>query len=214
MQKLHTLFDYRLIDPRLEELVINYDRIFSEYQQNKHLLSWTPMHWDMGYSGSNGVAPDIGWSVATLLSDMFTSQDRMAWASKGLSSEVDGNLTMFDNAKCVPTITKVLRDTGLTRRAGLLSVAAGKELPWHQDFDPVPFGKHIVRVLWGLDVPVEENKISFIQVGTDKQKFVNKEFYVFWSLAHHRVMNEMTQDRIMLGFDVLMDESKLNSLVS
>ena len=176
-----TFIDYKTFYPKLQLLIDNYDDIRKEYDECKYNLSWKLMHWDAGYS-TEGTPKDIGWKTVPLFF----------------------NKEFLEESKYLPTLTSTIKEIKTTHRGGLLSLNPYCELPWHKDFDePNKNGNLVIRVLWGLDVPVEEGKVSYIEVENEKRIFKNNEFYIFSSLSNHRVMNEMSQERIVLGFDIL-----------
>ena len=176
-----TFIDYKTFYPKLQLLIDNYDIIRKEYDDNKDKLLWKLMHWDAGYS-TEGSPKDIGWRTAPLFF----------------------NKNFFDNSEYLPTLINIIKEIKTTHRGGLLSLNPHCELPWHKDYDePNKDGNLVIRLLWGLDVPVEEDKVSFIEVENEKRIFKNNELYIFSSLSNHRVVNEMSKERIVFGFDII-----------
>lgn len=160
----------------IDSLRSQYEVIRDEYDRNKASLSWQNMHWEAGYNLQNE-ARDIGWKVVPLI-----------------------NKNVYSSS--LPILVKTLKDIG-TRRAGLLSLDPGRELPWHKDYDePNDDGTTVIRVLWGLDVPIQEGRKSYIEFRNDVEIFRNNGIVMFSSLSEHRVVNELTEKRIMIGFDI------------
>lgn len=205
------LVDYRVLCPSLQAIEQAFPTIQAQYQQAqaREALRWVPLHWDMGYSGSRDTGTDIGWNTALLLGDVFNEADRQGWHAKGLTSTQRGNTTCFENASHLPCLTDILMREGLTRRAALTRVQAGTELPWHRDWDPAPRGHAVIRVLWGLDVPQEHGRSCFIELRTETQRLQHADFadnraFVFWSECEHRVVNQLSATRVVIGLDLVM----------
>lgn len=160
----------------IDSLRTKYEAIRDEYDRNKASLSWQNMHWEAGYNLQNE-ARDIGWKVVPLI-----------------------NRNTYSDS--LPILVNALKEIG-TRRAGLLSLEPGAELPWHKDYDEPNDGNNIViRVLWGLDVPIQEGRKSFIEFRNGVEIFQNNELVMFSSLEEHRVFNGLSERRIVVGFDI------------
>jgi hypothetical protein len=191
----------------LKYFFMYFDEIKNEYEENKHLIDWRPMHWDIGYVGEQGHLPpekEIGWNVAPVLGTAFTK---------------DRSILYGPNSKLLPNLTKLCEMTKVTTRVGILSVDPGSTLDWHKDDDNPSWKKHmILRILWGLDVPVEEGKEAFIEVestqGIEKKIFKNNEMAIFSSHSKHRVVNNLSQKRIVLGFDIIASLKHLNEVIN
>lgn len=199
--------DYRRLCPELEEISNSFPQIKQEYEANKHLLKWSTMHWDIGYSGSNQGIADVGWNTSVLLGDVFTEKDREMWKGKNISTRRENKTVIFENADLLPTLRDILIETNSTTRAALTSLEPSKELPWHKDWDPCPPDSVVIRILWGLDVPVEKDKNCFMEIkttsGLQHEVFEDNKPFMFWSQCNHRVVNNLTKKRIVVGFDVI-----------
>jgi len=70
-------------------------------------------------------------------------------------------------------------------------------------------GISTLRVLWALDVPVEETGESIIQMKdpltgeVETRKFENNQFYCFWPSTQHRVENTLLSSRTVVAIDLL-----------
>jgi hypothetical protein len=200
--------DYTLVCPELHALETSFATIREEYLNAQQRLEWAPLHWDMGYSGSQQTHTDVGWNTAVLLGDTFTEGDRLGWAQKGLHSELRGGITYFHNAALLPTLTRCVVDAKLTTRAALTRLQAHSTLAWHKDWDPCPPGHVVIRVLWGLDVPQETGQSCFMEIElgnglVQHRTFANNLPFVFWSQCRHRVVNTLSTPRVVIGLDIV-----------
>jgi len=183
-----------------------YNEIRSEYDSKKDLIKWKPMHWDIGYLGQNEIAPEkyMGWSVAPILGTVFTEKR---------------SITYHENSKILTNITKIAETTRITARVGLLSLDPGVELKWHRDDDNPTYKNHeLLRILWGLDIPEQEGREAFIEVenknGIERMKMQNNVIHIFASHNRHRVVNNLTEKRVVVSFDIISSHKHLNEIIN
>ena len=211
--------DYTLVSPELTKLAHAFAIIQEEYEQARTRIQWAPLHWDMGYSGSQQTDSEMGWNTAVLLGDAFTEADRTGWAQKGQHTELRNGTTFFENTTLLPTLTRCLLEAQLTTRAALTRLDPNTTLPWHQDWDPCPPGHAVIRVLWGLDVPQEAGKDCFMEIqvaGASPQRriFANNDPLMFWSQCRHRVVNNLSAPRVVIGIDIIKPVEEIFSRLS
>lgn len=90
------------------------------------------------------------------------------------------------NSDFLPTLVETLKEIQTLNVCGINILDSGMSLNWHND-DDYHTGVPTLRVLWGLDVPIEEGKESIIQMRdefseeVETKTFKNNEFYCFWS---------------------------------
>lgn len=206
--------DYRVLCPQLQILEQQFATVQAEYRSAQAAIAWSPLHWSMGYTGSKFSSANIGWDTALLMGNVFNAHDRAAWQAKGLGSTVHGGITVFDNAALLPTLCRVVRELGLTTRVALTRLSADAQLPWHRDSDPCAPQHAVVRVLWGLDVPRQPQRCSFMEIRLESGQLERAEFadnraFMFWSQCQHRVINALSAPRVVIGFDLVMPVAKV-----
>ena len=195
--------DYKDIVPELERLSDRFDDIHKEFIENKPKLEirdFTQQQKD--YISKNHRGFPIQWD--SYLNAKQTNSD-VGWHMGGLTYQ--GIAHPF-NAPTLPTLTETILSIPNILVAGLNFLYPGAELNWHNDRNYGGGATNAYRILWGLDVPVEEGRESIFQMmdkegNIETQVFENNKFYAFDSNTTHRVENKMTKARIVMAMDVI-----------
>lgn len=113
------------------------------------------------------------------------------------------------NADLLPTLIETIKEIEDIGACGLNILDPGISLDWHNDNEYYE-GVSTLRVLWGLDVPVEKNKNCIIQMKSSifdeteiqTEVFEDNKFYCFWPSTYHRVENNLSYPRTVLTIDL------------
>jgi hypothetical protein len=221
MNKMNRFFTLDEINPNLKLLEERFDEIHEEFMANKNNLFAITWGAEVGYYvqnaaervGKQSSSVYKGWQVAPLygtMNDILSINSDMNHY-KHLIQVDDDLLKVKHNVSMLPILTKTLLEAGVRKRVGITILEAKKEIAWHSDPDPEKPGLAIIRGLWGLDVPEEEGKESFIYLNnnTQKVKFKNNEYVLFWGRTNHRVKNNLSSSRYMICFDHEVPYKKL-----
>lgn len=195
--------DYKSIVPELDRLSDRFEEIHKEFLQNKEKIEvrdFTDQQKD--YIGKNKRGFPIEFN--SYLNAEQTNSNK-GWHMGAVTYQ--GIAHPF-NAMTLPILTETLISIPSILVAGLNVLCPGAQLNWHNDRDYGGGAANAYRILWGLDVPVEEGRESIFQMmdkegNIETQVFENNKFYAFDSNTTHRVENKMTQARIVLAMDVI-----------
>lgn len=201
---MSNFIDFKEIEPKLELLIKNHEDILLEYSNFKQSLEYKDFTEEQDYSISH---EHRGYPVTyqSYMSAKQRSFDKNGWHVAPLI--IKGN-SYNRNTNFLPVLTKTLLEINLLSVCAINVLDSGISLNWHTDRDYIP-GTKLMRILWGLDVPVEDNKSSLIQIkdpdtGEIETKiFKNSEFYIFHPEREHRVENNLNQSRSILCIDYI-----------
>jgi hypothetical protein len=202
---MNHFFNVSEINPNLKLLEERFDEIHEEFIRNKNNLFVINWGAEVGYYVKENSAVYKGWQVAPLygnINDIFSVNSEIDQYKHLI--DIDGDLLKVKhNIAMLPILTETLLEAGVRKRVGITILETGKQIPWHTDPDPEKQGLAIIRGLWGLDVPEEDGKESFIYLNdkTQKIKFKNNEYVFFWGRAKHKVENNLSNSRYMICFD-------------
>jgi hypothetical protein len=221
---MNKFLDLETVNPKLKILQSNFEKIQSEFLANKDKIFAIDWGAELGYyvleykenSSSNDKSLGSvykGWKVAPL----YGSINDMDGINNSLNKykdlvEIDNSIVKVKhNTRMLPTLTKTLLECDVVKRVGITILEPGKKIEWHIDPDPEKPGLAIIRGLWGLDVPEEEGRESFLALKEKNQKqvFKNNEFVLFWGRSRHKAVNNLTQPRYMVCFDTEVPYKKL-----
>jgi hypothetical protein len=202
---MNRFFDVNEINPNLNLLKERFDDIQKEFMQNKDKLFFINWGAEIGYYVRENNAAYKGWKVAPLygnIMDILSVNTNIQQYNHLIEIE-DDLLKVKYNTSLLPILTSTLLESGVRKRVGITGLEPGKEIKWHTDPDPENPGLAIIRGLWGLDVPEEEEKESAIYLNTRDQKikFKNNEYAFFWGRTKHKVKNNLSNSRYMICFD-------------
>lgn len=200
---MSSFLDYKEIVPELERLSDRFDDIHKEFLDNISKLEirdFTEQQRD--YIGKNHRGFPIEFN--SYLNAQQTNNET-GWHMGALTYQ--GIAHPF-NSICLPILTETLVSIHSILVAGINVLGPGSKLDWHNDRDYGGGASNAYRVLWGLDVPIEEGKQSIFQMmdkdgNIETKVFENNKFYAFDSNTTHRVENMMSKRRIVLAMDVI-----------
>lgn len=203
--------DYQKILPELKVLSDNFESIHDEFITHRNTLEirdFTSQQDD--YISKNKRGFPIQFN--SYLEAKQTNKD-IGWHMGALSYH---GVFHPSNAVYLPILCKTLSSIQGILAAGINVLHSGASLDWHSDKDYGGGGMNTYRVLWGLDVPVEEDKYSIFQMkdssdNVETQVFKNNEFYMFDSNTTHRVENMMSKPRTVLAMDVFPIQNLKNN---
>lgn len=212
------------INPKLKLIDERFDEIRQEFLENRHKLVWTNWHGSTGYLGDRAAAY-AGWQVAAIFAEVSDNADLtkqhyidnidVLESNFGMKLYLDeeNELGFSQNRDVLPILTETLLEAGVKKRGAIGVVAPGKEIKWHIDPDPEVGNNAIIRGLWGLDVPVEEGKSSYLCFGQPeyhiRKTFKNNEPVFFYGRIPHCVVNELSAPRYVIVLDHDIDKDYL-----
>jgi hypothetical protein len=198
---MSNFIDYNVINPKLKLLSERFDLIHNEYVSNKKKLEFKDFSKKQEYSiGTDKKGHPI--SIPEYLHQEQKEESSIGWHISALY----GNNTPYSrNTQYLPILSQTLKEINLLYICAINLLDPSYSLDWHNDNDYFP-NVSTIRILWGLDVPIEKDKYSLIQIqGEDKiietKKFENGEFYIFLPGLMHRVENTLSQSRSLLCID-------------
>ena len=193
--------DFYKINPKLKLLQERFNLIHEEYTKNKNNLEFKDFSKKQEYSiGVNKKGHPI--SVDEYLHQEKRKEDSVGWHTSALYAN---NIEYIKNTQYLPILTQTLKEINLLSICAINLLHPSYSLDWHNDNDYFP-NTSTIRILWGLDVPVETDKYSLIQI-QDKNKYIetkkfeNGQFYIFLPSLIHRVENTLSQPRSLLCID-------------
>lgn len=195
--------DYNFFNPKIKLLSERYNLIKEEYLSNRSELEFKDF---TEQQNKNIVEYGKGYPIE--VESYFSApekKDKKGWHMAGILYE---NYLYNRNSDLLPTLSKTLKEIETLSMCGLNILDSGVSLNWHNDDDYYP-GISTLRVLWALDVPVEETGESIIQMKdpltgeVETRKFENNQFYCFWPSTQHRVENTLSSSRTVVAIDLL-----------
>jgi hypothetical protein len=197
--------DYNFFNPKVKLLSERYNLIREEYITNKDKLEFKDF---TKQQDKNIVEHGKGYPIgAESYFGAPEKTDKKGWHMAGILYE---NYLYNRNADFLPTLTKTLIEIETLNVCGLNILDSGMSLNWHND-DDYHTGVPTLRILWGLDVPVEDSGESIIQMKdkltgeVETKVFKNNEFYCFWPKTEHRVENTLSSPRTIVAIDLLIN---------
>ena len=195
--------DYNFFNPKVKLLSDRYDLIRGEYHSNRDKLEFKDF---TKQQDENILEYGKGYPIG--VENYFTAPKKMdenGWHMAGILYE---NYLYNRNSDFLPVLTETLKEIQTLTMCGINILDPGVSLNWHNDDDYVP-GVPTLRVLWGLDVPVEENGESIIQMRdslseeVETKRFENNQFYCFWPSTTHRIENTLSSSRTVVAIDLI-----------
>jgi hypothetical protein len=196
--------DYNFFNPKLKLLSDRYDLIRDEYLSNKDKLEFK----DFTEQQTKSI-DECGKEYLIEVESYFTAPkktDKKGWHMAGI---LYGNYLYNRNSNFLPVLTETLKEIETLSVCGINILDSGISLDWHNDDDYIFDGVTTLRVLWGLDVPVEDNGESIIQMKDqfsdepETKRFENNQFYCFWPSTTRRIENSLSLPRTVLIIDLL-----------
>lgn len=195
--------DFNFFNPKLNLLSDRYEKIKNEYLSNSNKLEFKDFTEQQDKSISEfGKGYPIQAESYILAPE---KSEKKGWHMAGILYE---NFLYNRNADFLPTLTETLKEIETLNVCGINVLDPGISLSWHND-DDYNTGVPTLRVLWGLDVPEEDNGSSIIQMKdslsnrVETKQFKNNEFYCFWPSTQHRVENKLSYPRTVVAIDLL-----------
>jgi hypothetical protein len=197
--------DYNFFNPKVKLLSDRYDLIKEEYFLNKDNLEFKDF---TKQQDQNIVEHGKGYPIG--VESYFTAPektDEKGWHMAGILYE---NYLYNRNSDFLPILTETLKEIQTLTVCGINILDSGMSLNWHNDDDYVP-GVPTLRVLWGLDIPAEEEGKSIIQMKdplsdeVETKQFENNQFYCFWPSTTHRIENTLSSPRTVVAIDLVIN---------
>jgi hypothetical protein len=227
MNNLDRFYSVDEINPKLNILIENFDKIHQEFIENKDKLAWINYGGMAGYHANHKIAYD-GWKIAGLYGELKdnpelrveTILNNLDLFEQNYGQKIYPNLNegilLCENAKYLPTLVDCLRQANIMKRIAISVVYPGKDIKWHEDRDPEMGNNAIIRGLFGLDIRPEKDQDCYICLGSEdeyeKKYFENKEFMFFWGRTRHCVINSLQTPRYVVCFDQDVDKDYLRNL--
>ena len=204
------------VNPKLNELCINYEKVRDEYRAVKDQLVYT------NWNGNNEYTtieknPYDGWKVAALFGQYHPAMD-IAKLEKVYDQAVyvdhDHEIVYTQNAVMMPTLFKLCLEAGIRQRCGVSVLAPGKVIDWHTDPDPTPDDDLIIRGLWGIDINPQNQETCQILLnskvdGVINEVMMNNRMHFFWGRTQHHVFSNLSTPRVCLCFDNIVSRQDL-----
>ena len=205
--------DFNIIEPKLQLLIDRHKEILQEYQNNQNLLEYKDFTKEQDYSIKY---EHRGYPVTyqSYFKAKHREFDKNGWH---VSPLIIQGQNYSRNSEFLPILTKTLLEINLLSVCAINVLDSGIGLNWHTDKDYIP-GVKLLRILWGLDVPEQDNIKSIIQIKNsdglvETKEFKNGEFYIFHPLSEHRVENFTSQSRSILCIDYIADPERAFSIL-
>lgn len=195
--------DYNFFNPKVKLLSDRYDLIKKEYLSDRDKLEFKDF---TKQQNKNILECGKGYPIG--VENYFTAPEKMdenGWHMAGILYE---NYLYTRNSDFLPVLTETLKEIQTLTVCAINILDPGISLNWHNDDDYVP-GVPTLRLLWGLDVPVEENGESIIQMKdpltgeVETKRFENNQFYCFWPSTTHRIENTLSFPRTVVSIDLV-----------
>jgi hypothetical protein len=227
-QIFYKFYSVEEINPKLNILVENFDKIHQEFIDNKDKLIWTNWHGSTGYRGEN-TTPYEGWQIAGLCAEypneiigmnVETISTLLEPYEKNYQQKLypnsDKNIIFTENSKHFPILMECLDQIGIRKRIAISVVYPGKSIKWHIDADPEDEKNVTIRGLFGLDIHPEKDHDCYICLGNEseyeKKYFRNNEFVFFWGKMGHCVINTLQTPRYVICLDQDVSKDYLRTL--
>lgn len=231
MNNLDRFFTLEEINPNLKILEENFDTIRQEFLENFKKLYWINWGYENGYNANKSIVYSE-WKIAPIYLKPYSrdniSDEGWKFLLSNLSPSVKNpKISIIDYEKrmifCkknyfrLPLLSKLLLESGITKRVGISMLNPEKEIPWHVDPDPESDNRSIIRGLWGLDIQEEKKKECYIMLGNEvssaeKRIFSNNQHMFFWGGVRHMVKNNLSTPRYCICFDQEIDSDYLRNL--
>ena len=226
---------YEEINPRLKDLLDNFDEVRQEFLDNKDRLTWRPWNYKLKrYQEAWMHRAYKGWQVAGLFAEEHPSLD---WGNLGYLSEnkvdgssqkykctgtddnildrLEGGIGYTHNSLVLPKLTKYLRDAGIGKRAGISVTDPTSGIDWHVDRDPEEEGEMLIRGLIGLDVRVDEGEECYFGLGSptheEKRDIRTGDSFFFYNRVPHHVVNRVKNPRYCILLDITVTKTSLRN---
>lgn len=195
--------DYNFFNPKIKLLSDRYELIREEYLSNRHKLEFK----DFTQEQNKNIS-EFGKGYPIEVESYFSALENTGnkgWHLAGLKYQ---NHFYSRNSNFLPVLSDTLNQISSLNACAINVLDSEISLNWHNDDDYYP-GIPTLRILWGLDVPVEDGKESIIQMkdplslNIETKKFENNQFYCFWPTTEHRVENTLSFSRSVVSIDLL-----------
>ena len=197
--------NYNFFNPKLKLLSDRFDFIKEEYLSNRDNLEFKDFTIQQDKNiEEHGKGYPIG---AESYFNAHLKGDRRGWHMAGILYE---NYIYDRNANHMPILTETLKEIQTLTVCAINILDSGMSLNWHNDDDYIP-GVPTLRILWGLDIPVEEQGKSIIQMKdslsqeVETKQFENNQFYCFLPSTTHRIENTLSSPRTVVAIDLLIN---------
>lgn len=195
--------NYNFFNPKLKLLSDRFESIKGEYLSNKSKLEFKDftIQQDKNIQEHGKGYPIDAESYLTAP----LKGEQKGWHMAGILYE---NYIYDRNAAHMPVLVDTLKEIQTLNVCGINVLDSEMSLNWHHD-DDYHTGLPTLRILWGLEVPIEEGKESIIQMRdnlTDEietKVFKENEFYCFWPSTEHRIENNLSHSRTVIAIDLL-----------
>ena len=206
------------INPKLNELCINYEKVRDEYASVKDQLVYTNWNSNNAYN-TIGKNPYEGWKVAAMYARYHPAMEsRLPELEKMYDQKVyldpERHIAYTENAKKLPTLFNLCYEAGLRARVGVSVLEPGKVIDWHTDPDPTPDDDLIIRGLWGIDINPQNQETCQILLnsrvdGVINEVMMNNRMHFFWGRTQHHVFSNLSTPRVCLCFDNIVPRQNL-----
>ena len=196
------------INPKLNLLCNNYEKVRDEYNAVKDQLVYTNWNGNNNYN-SIDKNPYEGWKVAALYGQYYPEiniKDLEKIYDQAVYVDYEHDIIYSQNALKMPTLFNLCLEAGIKQRCGISVLDPGKVIDWHSDPDPTFEDDFIIRGLWGIDVNFQNAETCQLLLnskvdGVVTEVMMNNRMHFFWGRTQHHVFNTMTRPRVCLCFD-------------
>ena len=203
-------FTQEEVNPELNSLAINYEKIRDGFRSVKNKLVYTNWNSANRYNTIDK-NPYDGWKVAALYARYHPSMEQKLpelekMYDQAVYLDPERGIAYTENAKKLPTLFDLCYKAGIRQRVGVSILEPQKFIDWHTDPDPEYDEDLIIRGLWGIDINPQNQEICQIYLnskmdGVVQQNMMNNRFHFFWGRTPHHVFNTLTTPRVCLCFD-------------
>jgi hypothetical protein len=196
--------NFKNINPKLNLLCESFHCIHEEYLKNKEKLEFKDFSKKQEYSiGTNKKGHPI--TPHEYLHQEQKKETSIGWH---ISALYGNNIEYHRNTQYLPILSQTLKEINYLYVCAINLLDPSYALDWHNDSDYFP-NMSTMRILWGLDVPEEDNRYSLIHIKDsngviETKKFKNNEFYIFLPQFTHKVENTLSQSRSLLCIDAFV----------
>ena len=201
---MSSFINFKSVNPKLELLCERFDCIHEQYLKYKEKLEFKDFSKKQEYSiNTNKKGHPI--TLHGYLNQEQKKENSIGWH---ISALYGNNIEYIRNTQYLPFLTQTLKEINYLYVCAINLLDPSYSLDWHNDSDYFP-NMSTVRILWGLDVPEEDNKYSLIHIKDsngviETKKFKNNEFYIFLPQFTHKVENTLSQSRSLLCIDAFV----------
>ena len=182
------------INPALNLLNINYEKVRDEFRAVKHQLVYIDHdEWK--------VAPLFGQYHPTMdLEKLEEDYDQAVYVNP------EYEIIYTQNAVRMPTLFKLCLEAGIRQRCGISVLDPGKVIDWRVESDPILEDDIMIRGLWGIDINPQNQETCQLLLnskvdGVVNEVMINNRMHFYWGRTNHHVFSNLSTPGVCLSFE-------------